>query len=56
MLRRAVYDVNSGSVHVISTAVSKGSKWNNSPVPVRLSRSGHLSFAGADVRTQRRLH
>ena len=37
MLRRAVNDVDSGFVHVIS-AVTEVSNWNNSLVPVRLSR------------------
>lgn len=55
MLRRAVNDVNSGFVHVISTAVNEVSNWNSSLVPVRLSRSGNVFLAGADVRTQGRL-
>lgn len=38
MLRRAVNNLNCGFVHVISTAVNEVSNWNNSLVPVRLSR------------------
>jgi len=42
MLHRAVNDVDSGFVHVISTAVNEVSNWNNSLVPVRLSRPGNV--------------